>query len=149
MDVGGQEPDPVFLGVPDALTLDNELLKAAGVKSCGCTPLRCTVLRLQGETKETDKPNIIRALREAYAQDNPDVREEDIDVTISDVTNDKRDPQTGMVVSEVRYCVDSQLVEPTVDVLKDSLKRYGKNLYTGDITGLGSPVSLIDLGPLM
>lgn len=115
---------------PDSRTLNEELLKAAGLKSCACIPRRCHVVWLKGEVKRPDQAKIIKALKQAYSSTNPDYQ--NIQVTLASINNDKKDPESGIIVGEVKYCVTSKLLEPSLRDLKDALKMYGKELFEGD-----------------
>ena len=143
--VDGQDPDELFVATPNDTTLNDELRNVSGHGTCGCVPRKCYNILLKGPTSEAEKSILVKSITEAYLEANPTVTASNITVDIYRIANDKKDKSTGIVVSEVTFCVstgddDRNLKMPTDGQLNDALKRVGKSLYDGDLSNLGNKV---------
>ncbi|KAK3591160.1 hypothetical protein CHS0354_029007, partial [Potamilus streckersoni] len=132
---GQEEPNDMFVDIPDNDTLDRNL-KDAKTEMCHCEPKARGNVKLDGATKKDEVPKIANAVKDAVNKENPEVKKEDLNVEVSRVADGK--DQDGKEISDVEYIVQCNQSSCDIETLKApsevhleaSLNEIGKNLYS-------------------
>ena len=93
MDVGGEEPNPLFIKLPTESEVSDGLQRI-GIMSCvsdRCLPGRCQTVKLVGRIQESQLSDFSEAVKSSYGQANPGLASQSFDIRVTGVNNSLTD----------------------------------------------------------